>query len=290
MLILKSFYRQKSTKIYLAIITLIFTAILAVFSIRVYNINNANYNLRKSYLIFDAKKEEQEKIEQIKGINNIIFGIKSTAYATRAEWDVFEEPNDLILISNNTISPNHAVGNFEASFLFEMYTSEVYLNEEHLEFTIDYYLEEKEEEEYSYLYISPNDFNNLNSKVSNYTYIVNLDKWLDKKKVISKLEKEIPSLTNLEEHEYNVRTLDYSLMNIILFTVLLVILSIIFIVVLIVNIKNILIDEHKKTRLYECLGFHKSTIKKYHSLEISSLILLSLIISSIIVGLAILLL
>ena len=74
-------------------------------------------------------------------------------------------------------------------------------------------------------------------------------------------------------------------MNILIFTVLLIVLSIIYIIVLIINIKNILIDENKNTRLYQCLGFTNTIIKKYHTLEIVSLLILSLLISIILVTL-----
>ena len=157
-----------------------------------------------------------------------------------------------------------------------------------LEFTIDKFLEQKKEEDYNYLYINSSDFNNLSKEVNEYTYIINLNKWLNRKNVIQELKEKIPSLKNFEEHEYNIKILDYSQMNILIFTVLLIVLSIIYIIVLVINIKNILIDESKNTRLYQCLGFTNTTIKKYHILEIASLLILSLIISAMLVTLILL--
>lgn len=285
MIILKSFYRKKNTRIYLTVITLIFTAIISLFMARNYNVDQANQNLSKSYLMFDANKDAIDDIAKIKGLNHITYGIKSTAYLTREEWDTYKEPRDLILIASQKVATNHAIANYEASFFFYMYSSEFYLGTQKLEFTIDKFLEQKKEEDYNYLYINSSDFNNLSREVNEYTYIINVNKWLSRKNVIKELKEKIPSLKDFEEYEYNIKTLDYSQMNILIFTVLLIALSIIYIIVLIINIKNILIDENRNTRLYQCLGFTNTIIKKYHTLEIISLLILSLLISIILVTL-----
>lgn len=288
MIILKSFYRKKNIRIYLTVITLIFTAIISLFIARNYNVEQANKNFSKSYLMFDANKEEIELLEEMKELSNITYGIKSTAYLTRKEWNTYKEPRDLILIASQKVATNHAIANYEASFFFYMYSSEFYLGTRKLEFTIDKFLEQKKEEDYNYLYINSSDFNNLSKEVNEYTYIINLNKWLNRKNVIQELKEKIPSLKNFEEYEYNIKILDYSQMNILIFTVLLIVLSIIYIIVLVINIKNILIDESKNTRLYQCLGFTNTTIKKYHILEIASLLILSLIISAMLVTLILL--
>lgn len=290
MLIFKSFYRKKSTKIYLAIITLIFTAVLAVFTLRNYNMNQANYNFRKSYLMFEANKEELENIKNIKGIKKVTPCVKATILYTKLSDETNTNTENLMLIENNSLKIGQGIGNYELQYIFDFYTSQIYLNNTRLEFTINNFLEEEKEINYKYLHISPTDFKNYASQVDKYTYIVNLEKWFNKGKVEKELQKEILTISNIEEYDYNVRILDYSLLNCLIFTILLVILSIIFMIVLIVNIKNILIDENKNTKLYICLGFHKSTIKKYHFLEIFSLILLSLIIGNTIVSIVTLLL
>lgn len=290
MLIFKSFYRKKSTKIYLAIITLIFTAVLAVFALRNYNMNQANYNFRKSYLMFEANKEELENIKNIKGIKKVTPCIKATISYTKSSDKTNTNTENLMLIENNSVKIGQGIGNYELQYIFDSYTYQIYLNNTRLEFTINNFLEEEKEVYYKYLHISPTDFKNYTSQVDKYTYIVNLEKWFNKRKVEKELQKEILTISNIDEYDYNVRILDYSLLNCLIFTILLVILSIIFIFVLIVNIKNILIDENKNTKLYICLGFHKSTIKKYHFLEIFSLILLSLIISITIISIVTLLL
>lgn len=288
MIILKSFYRKKNIRIYLTVITLIFTAIISLFMARNYNVDQANQNFSKSYLMFDANKEEIELLEEMKELSNITYGIKSTAYLTRKEWNTYKEPRDLILIASQKVATNYAIANYEASFFFYMYSSEFYLGTRKLEFTIDKFLEQKKEEDYNYLYINSSDFNNLSKEVNEYTYIINLNKWLNRKNVIQELKEKIPSLKNFEEYEYNIKILDYSQMNILIFTVLLIVLSVIYIIVLVINIKNILIDENKNTRLYQCLGFTNTTIKKYHILEIASLLILSLIISAMLVTLILL--
>ena len=114
MIIIKSFYRKKNTRIYLTVITLIFTAIISLFMARNYNIDQANQNFSKSYLMFDADKDAIDDIAKIKGLNNITYGIKSTAYLTKEEWNKYKEPQNLILIANKKIAPNHAIANYEA--------------------------------------------------------------------------------------------------------------------------------------------------------------------------------
>ena len=290
MIILKSFYRKKNIRIYLTIITLIFTAIISLFIARNYNVEQANKNMSKSYLMFDANKEEIELLEEMKELSNVRYSIKAYLNSERINNDPNFE-NSILLFKDENIKTGYASADENSYHVFDLATSNttsIYLNDKNLNLTINNYKEEQDEEQFYSLYINPDDFNNLSNQVNKYTYIVNLDKWLNKKEVIKELESSIPSLSNLNEHEYNIKILDYSQMNILIFTVLLIVLSIIYIIVLIINIKNILIDENKNTRLYQCLGFTKTTIKKYHILEIASLLILSLIISSLLVTLTLL--
>lgn len=290
MIILKSFYRKKNIRIYLTVITLIFTAIISLFIARNYNVEQANKNFSKSYLMFDANKEEIELLEEMKELSNVRYSIKAYLNSERINNDPNIE-NSILLFKDENIKTGYASADENSYHVFDLATSNttsIYLNDKNLNLTINNYKEEQDEEQFYSLYINPDDFNNLSNQVNKYTYIVNLDKWLNKKEVIKELESSIPSLSNLNEHEYNIKILDYSQMNILIFTVLLIVLSVIYIIVLVINIKNILIDENKNTRLYQCLGFTNTTIKKYHILEIASLLILSLIISAMLVTLILL--
>ena len=266
MIILKSFYRKKNIRIYLTVITLIFTAIISLFIARNYNVEQANKNFSKSYLMFNANKEEIELLEEMKELSNVRYSIKAYLNSERINNDPNIE-NSILLFKDENIKTGYASADENSYHVFDLATSNttsIYLNDKNLNLTINNYKEEQDEEQFYSLYINPDDFNNLSNQVNKYTYIVNLDKWLNKKEVIN------------------------SQMNILIFTVLLIVLSIIYIIVLIINIKNILIDESKNTRLYQCLGFTNTTIKKYHILEIASLLILSLIISAMLVTLILL--
>lgn len=282
MLILKSFYRKKSTKIYLTVITLLFIGIISLFIARYYNINEANKIYYKSYIIFSANKEDLTKIENIKGINSLKFGLKGQNTTKDCMEEPDCEPNYLVIFNDNTIVKNHA-----KITLFNPKTGILLFNNEKITFTIDQIIETKKEENYSSLYISKTDFNTLSSKTNEYFYILTPKKWLDKEKIIKTLKKEIPSLSNLEEHEYRIKPFEYYTLNVTITTIFLIILSIIFLIILLINTKNILIDENKNSKLLKCLGFHKSTIKKYNVLKIISLLVLSIIISTLTISLII---
>ena len=102
MIILKSFYRKKNTRIYLTVITLIFTAIISLFIARSYNVDQANQNLSKSYLRFTANKEAINDIAKIKGISNINYSI--IGYLINEETQkCLRLMNSLIAIRNNVI-------------------------------------------------------------------------------------------------------------------------------------------------------------------------------------------
>ena len=213
MLILKSFYRKKSTKIYLTVITLLFIGIISLFIARYYNINEANKIYYKSYIIFSANKEDLTKIENIKGINSLKFGLKGQNTTKDCMEEPDCEPNYLVIFNDNTIVKNHA-----KITLFNPKTDILLFNNEKITFTIDQIIETKKEENYSSLYISKTDFNTLSSKTNEYFYILTPKKWLDREKIIKTLKKEISSLSNLEEHEYSIRTFEYYTLKILFFS------------------------------------------------------------------------
>ena len=220
MLILKSFYRKKSTKIYLTVITLLFIGIISLFIARYYNINEANKIYYKSYIIFSANKEDLTKIENIKGINSLKFGLKGQNTTKDCMEEPDCEPNHLVIFNDNTIVKNHA-----KITLFNPKTDILLFNNEKITFTIDQIIETKKEENYSSLYISKTDFNTLSSKTNEYFYILTPKKWLDREKIIKTLKKEIPSLSNLEEHEYRIKPFEYYTLNVTITTIFLIILS-----------------------------------------------------------------
>ena len=226
MLILKSFYRKKSTKIYLTVITLLFIGIISLFIARYYNINEANKIYYKSYIIFSANKEDLTKIENIKGINSLKFGLKGQNTTKDCMEEPDCEPNYLVIFNDNTIVKNHA-----KITLFNPKTDILLFNNEKITFTIDQIIETKKEENYSSLYISKTDFNTLSSKTNEYFYILTPKKWLDREKIIKTLKKEIPSLSNLEEHEYRIKPFEYYTLNVIITTIFLIILSALMIVI-----------------------------------------------------------
>ena len=287
MIILKSFYRKKNTRIYLTVITLIFTAIISLFIARSYNVGQANQNLSKSYLRFTANKEAINDIAKIKGISNINYSIIGYLINEETQNNP-EQENRILIFPDEQISMGYATACDDSFYVFNLNipnATNIYVNHQKLNFNINNYIKEQNKTNYYHLHINPNDFNNLSKEVNEYTYIINLNKWLSRKNVIKELKEKIPSLKDFEEYEYNIKTQDYSQMNILIFTVLLITLSIIYIIVLIINIKNILIDENRNTRLYQCLGFTDKIIKKYYTLEITSLLILSLLISIILVTL-----
>lgn len=279
MIILKSFYRKKNTKIYLIIITLLFLAIGTLLYLRQNNYNRANNNLEPSYITFNANKENLEFIRNINGIKELKYGIKAYYYD-----EPYNYSKKIYLFSNNTVENSHTYINGYLADDFSSIAS-ITLNENEYDFKVDKIINENID--FEYMYISTTDFNTLSTKTEYYTFFIYPNKWLEKDKIINKLQTKGISKENIEEYEKTRLVSNSFLTKYYLISIILIIIGIVFLIVLFITIKNILIDENKNTKLLKYLGFHNNTIKKYHILKIISLLALSFIISTLIISLII---
>ena len=279
MIILKSFYRKKNTKIYLVIITLLFLAMGTLLYLRQNNYNRANSNLEPSYIKFNSNKENLEFIKNIKGIKELKYGIETYYYD-----ETYNYSKSIYIFSNNTVENNHTYISQQLTSDFLSIAS-ITLTENKYNFKVDKIINENID--FNYMYISPTDFKTLSTKTKYYTFFIYPNKWLEKNKIINKLQtKGIAK----EDIEVNEKTRLYSnsfLTKYYIISIILITIGIIFLIVLFITIKNILVDENKNTKLLKYLGFHNNMIKKKHILKIISLLTLSIIISTLIISLII---
>lgn len=281
MIILKSFYRKKNTKIYLVIITLLFLSIGILLYLRQSNYNRANNNLEPSYISFNANKEALEFIQKINDIKELKYGIEAYYYNK-----AHDDTRSIYLFSNNEVENNYT---YISQYLTTDFSSiaSITLNGNKYHFKVNKIINENID--FEYMYISSTDFNTISSKSSNYTFFIYPSKWLEKDKIINRLKTFGILKENIEEYEKTRLVSNSFLTKYYLISIVLIIIGIIFLIVLFITIKNILIDENKNTKLLRCLGFRNSTIKKYHILKIISLLALSIVISTLIISLVIIL-
>lgn len=266
-MILKSFFRKKSTKIYFVIIVLLFTILNILVIIKNSYIKKENYYHRQSYIIVDNKyKLNLTKIPNVQSITKV----KS---AKLNELDL-----NVVLFPNLNLAENEIIISNEYKDIF--FTKSI--------ITINY--EGKETKfkvkEYSSdiardcILINPSVINELDKIKYDNLYVLNLNNWLkfeNTQKEISKLNLDmIYSQCKLGERDYRGF---YSII-----CVFLVLFIIAFAIIGLGTIINIIKDEKNNMRLFRVLGYTKFKIYTTMILIIFTLVFSSMLISVFIVG------
>lgn len=214
MILLKSFFRKKKTKIYINIFSIIITILFLLSSIKLY-VNNELNEMKKetTYLIMFAKSPHEEIFSKEKEIasykralsltkgkdNNIIYTPEfienpngSISYTEkidykkldwhRLEYDSKEYPYILALNAkscNQKLKENEIILSLEENIDYRNEYKKNYINNEinlnHK--NVEYNLKIKniiEPQKLKYVCISDNLYNNLLPKEENYIYIINL--------------------------------------------------------------------------------------------------------------------
>lgn len=267
MLLLKSFFRKKTTKIYFIIICLIFSIFLFVDSSRnYYNKFIKDYELGYR-LIFKSSKSNYNSIKEIKNIKDIYLALENEEISEI--WYIIRDDNSSLRDNEIMIPPKNKVYNPVNSTLNFTYNNNLFT------FVIKDF--NNYENNYDFK-INAKVFDDIASSKDIITYIVSLKKYSNKDQTIAELSEKI----NDDIRSINVKTSNPNLDTFEVYHNLLFILELIllfaFTIVLVITISNIILDESKITFLYSCLGFNKTqirnnSIKKIFILIISALIL-----------------
>lgn len=264
MIFLKSFFRKKSIKIYLAIISIILFFLLFSISIKNYYLDLVNSNYEYSYIEFEYLGNIDD-IKKIKNINQVYEGFslrvdEGTYYFLINDYIGL---NDFEIAADKYIFPDQNIGSEVSFYSINLIIKDLFENSSL----------------YNVIYINSNTYKYLLSllKPDSFIYRVTLSNWLNEEKTIKNLEDKL-KVNNLTTFLNKKENINFESV-ILVFQTAIIIFSIVFIIVLVVTYINIVNDEKKKNYIYKCLGYSNNLIKSINFTKLFVLTILSFIIS-----------
>ena len=264
MLFLKSFFRKKSIKIYLTIISIILFFLLFSISIKNYYLDLVNSNYEYSYIEFEYLGNKDD-IRKIKNINQVYEGFSLRVDEGNYYFLIndYIGLNDFEIAADKYIFPDQNIGS-EVSFYSTNFIIKDLFENNSL---------------YNVIYINSNTYKQLLSllKPDSFIYRVTLSNWLNEEKTIKILEENL-KVNNLTTFLNKKENINFESV-ILIFQTAIIIFSIVFIIVLVVTYINIVNDEKKKNYIYKCLGYSKNLIRLINFTKLSILTILSFVVS-----------
>lgn len=250
-MVYKSFFRKKTTHIYLFIIFLISFIFFLLLLGKNYYINIANKDYEGSYISIIDSKDLDDVLSRISGIKSIDKGI------------TYE---DITFISDNTLKENEII---IAELNKEEYPKNSYL-------TLNNYnlIVVGHQKKSNIFYLNSNTLNNIISNTKKTTYIIDLTNWADYNRISDKIIEKTEGFVGI--HLNKESKVNYELVMLI-FNIFIILNIILFIIILVVTIFNILEDEKKSSLMYRALGFTKLKIIKTNILKLIYLFILAII-------------
>lgn len=275
MLIYKSFFRKKTTKIYILIITFIFLGIGAFLVGRQHYIKEGNVNYEQSYIEFYAKLSDYEKIKNLYNVKDVNIGLyREITSSNRNYKDTF--------YINNQVN--------EGEIFTDGYNENGFLtinnNNEMINFKIinnhNYNLKQPN-------YISQEDFDKLYQPNEYVAYRITTKNYFKREKTIKKIEETInyrkkETYDGVDYYGIRDRSISKSAIEmyefyIMLFGLISIVLGIIFGIVLINTIINVIEDEKKVSNLLIHLGYNQKLTRKIKIHKILFLLVFPLILA-----------
>ena len=237
-MLLKSFWRKRSMKIYFMIYLLLGLVLsILMFTKNFYTqLDNKNYN--GSFLYFMGDKNSLEKLKKIANVKKINRGIKAKINS----FEVIFIECDLEIADNSILVP-------------EFFREEIKIGTklEEMNLIVEGYYNSPNN---NYLFlINKNTFETLVKDKQKTGFIIDLKVWTKRNHTVKTIEQKIRTddfSTFIKKND----TLNYDYI-ILAFHVFIVILIIAFMFILIVTSINVIEDEKKNDFLYHCLGFSK---------------------------------
>lgn len=259
MIIVKSFWRKKSTKIYFLIFIFLFVIFYILIFSRKYFIQLDNTNYRGSFLSLKVEENEMQNISNSFNIKKITPGIKT-----------FLNSYEIIFVASNKIKNETQI------IIPKIYKDEIEIGSsleyENWFLTIqDYY----DAPTYSNIFlISPKIFEQLKRK-QEQIFLVDLKVWAYQNKTIKILEQS-QQVSDITSYIKKIDDINYDYI-ITAFRFFSLFLFIIFIIIAFITFINNIEDEKKNNLLYKFLGFSKLKRIKIIIVKLSSLVGISMV-------------
>ena len=264
MIFLKSFFRKKSIKIYLAIISIILFFLLFSISIKNYYLDLVSSNYEYSYIEFEYLGNKDD-IKKIKNINQVYEGFSLRLDEGNYYFLIndYIGLNDFEIVADKYIFPDQNIGSEVSFYNTNLIIKDLFENSSL----------------YNVIYINSNTYKYLLSllKPNVFIYRVTLTNWLNEEKTIKNIEDNL-KVNNLTTFLNKKENINFESV-ILVFQTAIIIFSIVFIIVLVVTYINIVNDEKKKNYIYKCLGYSKNLIRLINFTKLSILTILSFVIS-----------
>lgn len=260
MIHLKSFWRKRTTQIYITITVLLFLGFIILILGKNYLIKLANEDYSTSYVSFEEKNNVEAILEKNKYIKNIKIGINA----------FFRNQNIVLMKSEESIKKNEII--------LPIYYQDYFdgISEIEIETTkgiIIYNINSYSQFEPQVFRINSESFDEI--KTENVVFYLELKDWLKHDKTIEEIKKEIDSEARIISY-INTKPNKVNYENIIIIcNSLIVILIAIFIIIYGVSLNNIFEDERRYKKLYFNLGYNKSNIISIMNQKILSVIILA---------------
>lgn len=262
-MIIKSFFRKKTTIIYMIFIGIVISLLTNSYYSYIENTKQIENNYSRSFIQILSPDKIEFNNEYIKNVERII-------HVEKYNYIIDKNLKDDETVISELFEVDNPIGS-----MIE------YEGDQSVVFKVKNYYSFKNE--WSEIYISEEKFNSL-LKNDEYDYMVKIKSWLMKEKVVNMLIEAYPN-AEIYSYEINNSSINYVDFNNNYKTYsyfYLMVLIVLMIVVVISVIKN----EKKDKDTYRLLGFNKTIIIKY-TIEKITILLISSIIISIIISLII---
>lgn len=293
MILLKGFFRHKSTRIYLIVFTTLIVIITVLFNFISYysNIVTKTYQ-ENSYFLITSNKNNYDKISNKKYIINIqkviLFEPSFSSDFLKNQnvtWPnlldlnndfIIAIPNeeDNIVLADNQIAfgiPKNTLENFDN--IYDLKTRKVSFKIENN--ITEFVLKEIYESHFSQTLISNNMFQKLLADGNLYSYIFSLDDYSK----VEHIKKSLSKIKDVQEVKFIQTYQSEASFNAIkelkdVITILKYaswIFTIVFLILFLIITKNIVSDEIEKMSLERLLGYNKNQIKKFLAIKLTTL-------------------
>lgn len=250
MVLLKSFFRKKNTRIYFIIFVIISSVFLIVFYTQNYFIKMTNQNYKSSFLYFLSNKMSHNEI--------ITFdNISSTYCSYTGEFNNYEYILSTNKLTNVEISKEEII--LPNTYQFDFKENDeisLIIKEKNYTFRVKDFFETKG---FPYLFLINEDF--LKSILENedkVTYVVDLKNWAYKDETIQKIKEKFNPVS-FSYHIVSQQNINFDRL-IIVFNIFLTIIFIIFALIFVITCFNVVSDEKINNKLYYLLGYSKTRI------------------------------
>lgn len=311
MILLKGFFRKKSTKVYLIIFSTLLTATILLFSVKNYYSDLENDFFQKNtYLLVVSKNDSYADFAKNRNVVNIkrvllfkpdytndIFRKSNDKEETNSNslmsWkELSETGTETIFVfsnnkneskkSDNQISINISPLTIEAINIADLVDKNVSFNYDDKK--ISFIVKDINESAFINIYIAENVFNNLLDNSKEFTYILTIKSYENAKSMEAKLAtsknvKQVDLKQKMpDEKEAKTMEAVKGFLKSLKIASYFIIFS--FLIVFFSIKQNIIKDENRNINIESLLGYNKNVIKKYLGLKIFALDILTYLISA----------